>query len=253
VTLTSGYAARAACYTAEIAGVVPPERLGSLLRPGLRVAEMPSGPGHFLPAYAAAGAEVVLIDACADMLTAAQRRTAGQQVSSLRTICCRIEDLPAGTGPADVVVIPNAALNQLAASTGPAELIAAAARLLVPGGVLLAQVLRVADDGRAGPCGFYDPALADGTWIADREFTGSDGLRVARRRQQHHGGTWLHIDFEFTRDGETLYDHRVDLRLLTNLQVQTAMADAGLTPAGTCPGADGLDVVLAAGVQASTR
>ena len=36
------------------------------------VAEMPSGTGHFLPAYSAAGVGITLVDACPQMLTAAQ-------------------------------------------------------------------------------------------------------------------------------------------------------------------------------------
>lgn len=60
MTAVSGYAARAARYAAEIADVPGPMLLDGLLRSGLRVAEMPSGTGHFLPAYAIASAEVTL-------------------------------------------------------------------------------------------------------------------------------------------------------------------------------------------------
>lgn len=56
----SGYEERAAAYAAEIASLAPPRLLDGLLHPGTTVAEMPSGTGHFLRAYAAAGARTVL-------------------------------------------------------------------------------------------------------------------------------------------------------------------------------------------------
>jgi len=242
---SSGYAARAGWYAAEIAGAAVPALLGGLLRAGMRVAEMPSGTGHFLPAYAAAGASVTLVDACADMLDAARRHAAQLQIRSLQTVCCEIENPPPELGPVDIVVIPNAAFNQLAANADPAELLEAAARILEPGGLLLLQVLRVADDGTAGPCGFYDPAAADGTWTADRAFTDDLGGHLVRRRRQHHDGTLLRIEFQLIRDGTSQYTHQVALRLLGNLECTAAVARAGLALSGTCCGAGGMDEVLA--------
>jgi hypothetical protein len=83
---------------------------------------MPSGTGHFLPAYTAADAEVVLIDACYPMLQAArhQARLLGAEPGWL---CSPIQDLTSRAGPFDLIVMPNAALNQLAAGAAAATII----------------------------------------------------------------------------------------------------------------------------------
>lgn len=75
-----GYDRRARFYAAEIAAVPEPQILTRLLRPGLRVAEMPSATGHFLSAYAAFQAQVTLVDCCQEMLSA--RRAAGGEHQS---------------------------------------------------------------------------------------------------------------------------------------------------------------------------
>ena len=62
----------------------------------------------------------------------------------------------------------------------------------------------------------------------------------------------LHIDFEFTRDREVLYAHQIVLQLLTSLECQAAMTEAGLAPAGACRGAGRLDEILAARPRRST-
>ncbi|WP_329431071.1 class I SAM-dependent methyltransferase (plasmid) [Streptosporangium sp. NBC_01495] len=174
-----GYEQRAVSYAAEIAQLAAPRLLNGLLCPGMTVAEVPSGTGHFLSRYGAARVEVVLVDASPAMLAAARPAVPGQ---TLRTVCCRIEDLdPAQTGPVDLVVVANAALNQLAAGPGPAAaVLAAAARLLAPGGLLLAQVL-LADGDRVDGCGFYDPALPDGQPILDRRIRQDDGRELGDR------------------------------------------------------------------------
>jgi SAM-dependent methyltransferase len=240
MTRTPGYAARARHYAAEIREVPQPESLADLLRPGLRVAEMPSGTGHFLPAYIAADAEVVLIDACPTMLEAA-RRQAGRLGAQPSLVCSPIQDLTAQAGPFDLIVSPNAAVNQMAADIPAADLLTAAARPLKPGGLFLAQVLDPADS-RA--CGFYHPGVSDGACRTDRQFTDETGHPLTRRRRQHHHRL-IDLDFELHRDSELLYRHRVALRLLTTGDLRTALTIAGFTGVSARPGAGGLIELLA--------
>ncbi|WP_433358689.1 class I SAM-dependent methyltransferase [Streptosporangium sp. CA-115845] len=221
-----GYEQRAASYAAEIAEVVAPRLLNGLLHTGMTVAEAPSGTGHFLSRYAAAQAEVVLIDASPAMLAAARPAVPGQK---LRMVCCRIEELdPTQTGLADLVVVANAALNQLAAGPGPAAVLAAAARILAPGGLLLAQVL-LADGDRVDGCGFYDPALPDGQPILDRRICQDDGRELVRMRRQDRHDDRVGIHFTATCDGRTVYDHQVELQLLTAAAIEEAATAADLS------------------------
>jgi ubiquinone/menaquinone biosynthesis C-methylase UbiE len=247
--VTSGYAVRARHYAAEITKVPQPVALASLLRPGLRVAEIPSGTGHFVPAYTAAGAEVVLVDACSAMLRAArhQARCLGAKPGLL---CSPVQDLTSQAGPFDLIVMPNAALNQLTADTATAGLLTAAARPLKPGGVLLAQIL---DPAGHTACGFHDPGISDGAWHIDREFTNSAGHRLTRRRRQHHHADLTSIDFELRYGSELLYRRRVTLRLLADKDLRTALAVAGFANVTIQPGGGGLTEVLAALSARSTR
>lgn len=236
----AGYAERAAYYAAEISQVAEPALLAGLLRPGLAVAEMPSGTGHFLPAYSAAGASITLADACPQMLTAAQA-LASRIGAGVTTVCGMIEDLPGRTGPFGLIVMPNGALNQLAAATSPHRLLTAVARLLAPDGLFLAQVL-----SPDAACGFYDPGLADGTWHQDRQFPGENGQLVTRQRCQRHLGDVIRIDFELASDGHPVHRQQVTLKLMTDAEMQAALADAGLHILETGPGSGGLAEVLCA-------
>jgi SAM-dependent methyltransferase len=240
MTSHAGYSERARYYAAEISLVPQPALLAGLLRPGLEVAEMPSGTGHFLLAYSAARADVTLVDACPQMLAVAQAQAARRE-ASVTTVCGMIEDLPGQAGPFDLVVMPNGALNQLAAAGPPATLLTAVARLLAPGGRILAQVLV---PGAA--CGFYDPGLADGTWHRDRQFTSEDGRLVTRRRRQHHHGGGVAIDFEMSRDGQTVHRQQVALRLLAGKDMQAALAEAGLRAVDASSGFSSLAEILCA-------
>jgi SAM-dependent methyltransferase len=235
--MTSAYAARAPHYAAEIRAAPQPDALAGLLRPGLRVAEMPSGTGHFLPAYQAAGANVDLIDACRPMLHAARRQAARLAIQP-RLLCSPIEDLTPQAGPFDLIVMPNGALNLLAARTPAAELLTAAARPLVPGGLLLAQTLDPVGDTA---CGFYDPHLDDGAWHIDRQF----GHVFSRRRRQHHDCPDIRIDFELRGGVGLIYRQRLTLRLLGIGDIRSALATAGLTDVTIHAGAGGLTEVLA--------
>lgn len=240
MTSHAGYSGRARYYAAEISHVPQPALLAGLLRPGLAVAEMPSGTGHFLAAYSAADADVMLADACPQMLAVAQAR-ATRRETSVTTVCGMIEDLPGQAGPFGLIVMPNVALNQLAAAALAATLLAAAGRLLAPDGLILAQVL-AAD----ALCDFYDPCLTDGYWHQDRQFASGQGRMVVRRRRQHHHGGIVAIDFEMSCDGQPVLRQQVTLRLLASEGMQAALAGADLRAVEASPGSSGLAEILCA-------
>jgi SAM-dependent methyltransferase len=241
MTSRTGYARRASWYAAEISQVPESALLAGLLRPGLAVAEMPSGTGHFLPAYSSVGASITFVDACPHMLSAAQDQ-ASQGGIAIATVCGMIEDLPGRTGPFSLIVMPNGALNQLAVAAPPGRLLTAVARLLVPDGLFLAQVL--APDAA---CGFYDPELADGDWHQDRQFPGDEGVPVSRRRRQHHEGDIVRIEFELrTPAGCLVHRQQVALKLMAIGEVHAVLAGAGLRVLQCGPGPGGLTEILCA-------
>ncbi|MFI7131321.1 class I SAM-dependent methyltransferase [Nonomuraea sp. NPDC050153] len=204
-----GYEERAATYAAEIASLAPPRLLDGLLHTGTTVAEMPSGTGHFLRAYAAAGARcTVLVDSNRAMLATARPAVRGQH---LHTVCSPIQNVQqAQTGPVGLVVIPNGALNQLAADLGCEGVLAGMSRVLAPGGLLLAQLV-----DEVGGCGFYDPRLPDGKWTIDRRMRGLHGEELVRMRRQRRHGDLVSIDLTLTAaTGSVRYDHQVRIRLL---------------------------------------
>lgn len=238
MTSAAGYAGRARYYAAETGAVPEPSLLRELLTAGLAVAEMPSGTGHFLPAYAAAGAEVTLADACPEMLEAAQERAA-RRGTGITAVCAMIEDLPRETGPFDLIVIPNGAFNQLASVTSPGTVLYLVTQLLRPGGLVLAQVLTP-----GATCGFYDPALAEDRWIQDRHFPADGRRTVTRRRRQHHHASGVTIDFEIRRDGQVVHEQQITLRLPAGRDMHEAVAQAGLRTVKTLRGPGGLTELL---------
>lgn len=235
-----GYAGRAPWYAAEISQVPEPALLAGLLRPGLAVAEMPSGTGHFLPAYSCARVRITLVDACPQMLTAAQAQ-ASQNGIAIATVCGMIEDLPGRMGPFGLIVMPNGALNQNAAAGPPGRLLTAVARLLAPGGLFLAQVL-----SPDTACGFLDPELADGDWHQDREFTGEDGRTISRWRRQHHEGDIVRIEFELTSADCPIHRQEVSLKPMAAGEIYAVLAGAGLRVLQRGPGSGGLTEILCA-------
>lgn len=227
------YERRAVTYAAEIASVVPPRLLQGLLHTGMTVAEMPSGTGHYLRAYAAANVRAILVDSSPAMLSTAQPVVRGQALSK---VCAPIQELqPNRIGPIGLVVIPNGALNQLAAGPDLQGVLAGIRRVLAPGGLLLAQLV---DD--AGGCGFYDSHMPDGLWRVDRRLRGRNGEELLRMRCQHHHGAqrdMVRIDLTMIAPAHgVLYDHRVQFRLLNADTLCKQMAAAALEVVHTLPG-----------------
>ena len=240
MTSRAGYAGRASSYAAEISQVPEPALLAGLLRPGLAVAEMPSGTGHFLPAYSCRGASITLVDACPHMLAAAQA-LASRSGIAVTTVCGMIEDLPGRTGPFSLIVMPNGALNQLAAAAPPGRLLTAVARLLVPDGLFLAQVLAPGCSLRFLRPGAGRRGLASGPAVLRR-----GGRPVTRRRRQHHEGDVVRIDFELASAGCLVHRQQVALKLMAIGEVYAVLAGAGLRVLQCGPGPGGLAEILCA-------
>lgn len=229
-SVVAGYGERAAFARAEQAPP-PPELLAHLLRHAVHIAELPCGTGHFLAAYAQAGVEVTLLDASAAMLHAAVERAAvvGLPTARTHTRRCLIQRLDRLPG-VDAVVVPNAALNQLAAQCPPIDILAGIRAALGPGSQILLQAL-CARPGATDGCAFYDPDLPDGAWRTDRRL---DPARTAgtayRQRRQHHDATGLalRIDFAYlSASGTRLHATSVDLRLLRAADLTGALTAAG--------------------------
>lgn len=238
----AGYAARAATYAAEVAaGLTTPHLLKRLLSPGMTVAEIPSGAGHYPRVYADAGCTTMLIDASAEILDAAAVNTAG--VPNVRRLHARLETLTADVVLADLIVVPNGALNQLAHDLPLPEIFRSLVGVLAPEGRILVQAL-LGEPGEA--CGFYEP-LRGGSWFTDRRIPDPSGGTLVRRRRQNRHDDLVGIDFTLHRDDTQIYEHTVALLLLDRPSITQAAAVAGLTVATYRPGLGQLtEVVLGA-------
>lgn len=246
--VVASYALRARFARAEVAAVARPRLLRSVLRAGSHVAEIPCGGGHFLAEYVRAGAAVTLVDACPEMLTVAVEHAAEVGAPADRTtpVAAYIQDL-AFLGEVDLVVAPNAALNQLGRHLPPAELLAALRQALRPGAHVLAQVQCAHPDGGVDTATFYDAGWQDRVWFPDRWFDpAAAGGAVLRRRRQRRCGDLLCVEFGYLDTaGRTLHTTSVELALFTPAQVRGCFAAAGFSVVRFLPGHGGLSEVLA--------
>jgi SAM-dependent methyltransferase len=228
--VVAGYGERAAYVRAE-QPPPPPKLLAHLLRRTAHVAELPCGTGHFVLAYAQAGVEVTLLDASAAMLQVAVERAATAGVPTERTHIrrCLIQQLDR-LPEVDAVVMPNAALNQLAAQCPPTDILAGIRAALVPGSRILLQAL-CTRPGVTDGCAFYDPDLPDGAWRTDRRLDPARAAGAAyRQRRQHHDATGLalRIDFAYlSASGNRLHATSVDLRLIPAADLTDALTAVG--------------------------
>lgn len=251
-TVVGGYGGRARFARAEADIVSRPRLLRGLLRTAGHVAELPCGVGHFLTDYTAAGAETTLIDGNSAMLAAAIEHAAEVGLPADRTHAhCRyiqeLSDLP----DVDLVVMPNAALNQLASQTPPAELLAEIRRALRCGIELLAQLACVHPGERVDTMGFYDPARQHDVWFADRYLdpTRAGGAVLRRRRQHRHhadGVDRVRVEFDYLdSDGASLHTNEVELRLFSAEELVAILTVAGFRHIRFLPGHGGLSEILA--------
>jgi SAM-dependent methyltransferase len=245
--VVGSYRSRAAWARAESRPTTP-HLLAGALDGVTAVVEFPAGPGHFLTHYARAGARVHLIDASWPMLAAATHHARDVGVAELAIGCHFLEQLPDLAGE-ELVVVPNAALNQLAAQAPLPDVLARLRRAVKPGTRLLLQYLTGGAGPGHGPCGFYDPALPDGRTATDHTFSAPDGRPVTRRHRQHHAPdrARVRIEFAYTSPGRAEPTASVHLALPTAAQVQAALAATGWTTARTHTHAGFREVLATAG------
>ena len=241
LAVVAGYEARAQFARAEVQGVARPRLLDRLLSTARHVAEIPSGAGHFLADYLTAAVEVTLIDGSVAMMTTALAHAATVGLPADRTHhqLCLVQDL--GHLPqVDAVIIPNAALNQLAHQSPLTTVLATIRAALAPGARLLAQVICRHSDQYVDACGFYDPSQPHGQWFIDRELSLADGA-VVRRRRQHVEADELRVEFAYSDRHTTT----VCLRILSVPDLLHAMDTAGFTRITFLPGHERLSEILA--------
>jgi len=108
--------------------------------------------------YADAGCTALLIDASAEMRDAAAVNAAG--LPNVRCLQSRLETLTADVVLADLIVVPNGALNQLAHDLPLLDVFRPLAGVLTPGCRILVQAL-LGEPVEA--CGFYEPLRGGST------------------------------------------------------------------------------------------
>jgi Methyltransferase domain len=257
--VVEGYRVRAPFVRAEIAAVRRPQLLRGLLRAALHVAELPSGVGHFLTDYAHAGVEVTMIDASPDMLAVApdHAAVAGMAVGRIHTQVRLVQELDV-LPSVDLVVMPNAALNQLACQTPLAELLTGIRAVLMPGVELLAQVLCSRAGGELDSSGFYDPGREHGVWFADRALRSlsancSEGF-VLRYRRQYRDPRRIRVEFDYRdSNGASLHAASVELRVFSVTELAEALLTAGFEHLRLLPGQGGLSEMLATTAHSGSR
>lgn len=247
-TVVRSYAQRARFARAEAAAVRRPRLLRGLLRTGPRVAEIPCGAGHFLTDYVRKGAVVTLVDACPEMLAAAVEHAVSAGVPVERTVptLAYLQELEF-LAEVDIVVAPNAALNQLARQSSLTDTLTALRQALRPGVEVLAQVACTHPGGGVDSATFYDAARQHRVWIPDRWFDPAHaGGAILRRRRQHRDDDLLRIEFDYVDPaGHNLHATTVKLALFSAQQLRDAFTAAGFVHVRFLPGQGGLSEVLA--------
>ena len=237
--VVDAYRDRAAWARAESRPTTP-HLLAQALDGVTAVVEFPSGPGHFLTHYAHAGARVHLVDASWPMLTTAVHHARDAGVAELAVGCHFLEHLPDLVG-VELVVVPNAALNQLAAQTPLPDVLAHLREAVHPGTRLLLQYLAAdAGPGYGTSCAFYDPAVPDGRSVPGHTFTAPDGQQVTRHHRQHHTPNRDQVRIEFThttpeREERTTHVH-LALPAVGEVEAELTRAGWTLTHTHAAPG-----------------
>ncbi len=251
--VVDGYELRARFARAEADAVSRPRLLRGLLRTARHVAEVPCGAGHFLADYATAGVKTTLIDGHGTMLAAAIEHAADIGLPADRTDAHvqYVQELGELAG-VDLVVMPNAALNQLSCQTPLTELLAAIHCALRPGVELLAQVACTHPGGGIDTAGCYDPIRQHGVWFADRYLdpsrAGGAVLRRRRQHQYHEGNDAVRVLVEFDyvdTAGASLHTTGVELRLFSAEELAAALTSAGFSRLRFLPGHGGLSDIAA--------
>ncbi|MGQ0718598.1 MAG: methyltransferase domain-containing protein [Pseudonocardiales bacterium] len=259
--VVDGYELRARFARADADAVSRPRSLRGLLRTTRHVAEVPCGAGHFLADYAATGVTTTLIDGNGAMLAAAIAHAADSGLPAVGTHAYvqYVQELGELAG-VDLVVIPNAALNQLACQTPLVELLAAIRHALRPGVELLAQVACTHPGGGIDTAGCYDPVRQQGVWFADRYLdpsrAGGAGLRRRCQHRHHEGNGAVRVRVEFDYvdpTGASLHTTSVELRLFSAEELAAALTSAGFSRLRFLPGYGGLSDITARAAGGDAR
>lgn len=226
--VVAGYDQRAAFASAEAQHTPVPDALPGLLTTSRRVAELPCAAGHYLEAYAAAGCQLTLVDANRDMLAAATSRAAliGIADGQYTAIAAYVQGLP----PLDVdlLVLPNAAVNQLGCQLDLSPLFCHLVQAVPAGTRLLAPIL-CTRGGSTDASAIYDPHAEHGQWFTDRTFTPPAGGALRRLRRQHRTTDTVRLDFDYrTVNDTTAGSATVTLRLFSPAEILAACQVAGL-------------------------
>jgi SAM-dependent methyltransferase len=255
-TVVGSYEDRARFSRAETAAVRRPRLLRGLLNTAKNIAEIPCGTGHFLADYVRAGVAVTLVDASAAMLAVAIEHAAEVGLHADRTFptLTYLQDMKLPDG-IDLVIAPNAALNQLACQ-GPLNELLAGLRATVGSGTdVLAQVACTHPGDGVDTATFYDATREHGVWFADRRFNPTNaGGAVLRRRRQHRDGDRLQIEFDYHDPaGTSLHAATVELALFSVTTLTEAFTAAGFTHVRFLPGQGGLSEILATAEATGSR
>jgi SAM-dependent methyltransferase len=246
--VVASYEARTRFARAETATVSRPRLLHGLLARAVHVAEIPCGAGHFLADYAGAGLAVTLVDASEAMLAEACRHAhdAGLAPARIHPVRAYVQDL-AVPELVDLVVVPNAALNQLACQASLADVLAALRASLCRGVQVLVQVACTHPGAGVDTGGFYDPARQHRVWFADRWFDPAHaGGAVHRRRRQVRDGNRVRIEFDYRDPADAcLHAATVELALLSAAALSAAFTAAGFGHVRFLAGQGGLSEALA--------
>lgn len=246
--VVASYAARTRFARVETATMARPRLLHGLLANATHVAEVPCGAGHFLTDYANAGLAVTLVDASEAMLTEARghARDTGLPPARTHTLHAYVHDLVLPES-VDLVVMPNAALNQLACQAPLVNMLIGLRASLRPGAELLAQVACTHPGGAVDTAGFYDPARQHQVWFADRWFDPAHaGGAALRRRRQVRDGDRLRIEFDYRDPADTsLHTTTVELALFSADVLTAALTAAGFNHVRFLAGQGGLSEALA--------
>lgn len=230
-SVVASYDQRTCFASAEAQHAPVPAALPGLLATAEHVGELPCAGGHHLDLYAAAGCRVTLVDANRDMLTVAMANAARAGIAAGRcdAIAAFVQGLP--ELDVDLLIVPNAAVNQLGCQLDLAALFSHLVEAVPAGTQVLAPLLCSRANG-SDPSAMYDPHAVHGQWFTDRTFAPPAGEAVRRLRRQDRDATTVRLDFDYrSRSNISLHRTSVTLQVYSPAEVLAACRAAGLIKA----------------------
>lgn len=204
---------------------------------GPRVLEMGCGTGRLLAPLAAAGNQVVGVDASVAMLKRAKTRLhAAVARGEVRLVPGSMEDLPdAVTGAFDLVIIPLNGLLHIDEPDAQQRVLGEAARLLCPGGLVAIDVLHAIPDALTA---FDGRVTYEGSWETEDGVTAKFSSRTIDWTNQIIASeVWYDV-----LDGDgALSRHRTafPMRWVTPAEITLMLDAAGYVDVNLAGGYDG--------------